>query len=196
MNVADLSFSYGDKVICGGLSLDLPDSGVTALAGPSGCGKTTLLRLLAGLESPQGGRCCVPPPEEVAFLFQENRLLPGRRARDQVALVLPRTRRGEAARWLDAVGLEGAHDLPPEQLSGGMQRRVALARCLAYGQGKRLLLLDEPFTGVDPRRARELMDLIRAQGIPTVYTAHDAEALALADHVICLAGPPLRLETP
>lgn len=189
MRLAGLCFSYGEKVILDHFSLELPSGGVTALAGPSGCGKTTLLRLLAGLETPQQGTLDVPKPEETAFLFQENRLLPGLRAADQLRVVLPRG--GDPTPWLDAVGLAGEALSLPEALSGGMQRRLALARCLAYGQVKSLLLLDEPFTGVDPERAKDIMGLIRTLGIPVLCSAHNAESLALADRVIRLDGPPL-----
>jgi len=190
MRLAGLCFSYGERVILDHFSLELPSGGVTALAGPSGCGKTTLLRLLAGLEVPQRGALDVPKPEETAFLFQENRLLPGLCAADQLRVVLPRG--GDPRPWLEAVGLAGEALALPEALSGGMQRRLALARCLAYGQNKSLLLLDEPFTGVDPARAKDCMESIRTLGIPVLYSAHDAESLALADRVIRLDGPPLR----
>ena len=93
--------------------------------------------------------------------------------------------------WLEAVGLADASMLLPEELSGGMRRRVALARCLAYGQRKKLLLLDEPFTGIDPERCRSIMAFIRKMDLPVLCSAHDAETLALADRVIYLGGPPL-----
>ena len=93
--------------------------------------------------------------------------------------------------WLAAVGLEHEVTTLPSALSGGMQRRVALARCLAYGRDKKLLLLDEPFTGIDPERIVALMDFIRSLGVPVLYSAHDAQSLALADSIIRLDGPPL-----
>jgi ABC-type nitrate/sulfonate/bicarbonate transport system ATPase subunit len=163
-------------------SLELPDSGVTALAGASGCGKTTLLRLLAGLEKPDSGEICgQPAPQDIAFMFQENRLLPGLTAVKQVQLVLPP---GEnALAWLEKVGLGDDADRLPGELSGGMQRRVALARALAFSEKKKLLLLDEPFVGIDPVRVRELMVHIRAVGVPVILTTHDSMVLGLADRV-------------
>ena len=191
MKLTEVCFSYGDKPVLEGFSLVLPDQGVTALAGPSGCGKTTLLRLLGGLERPQSGNLEAPAPAETAFLFQENRLLPGLTARNQVGVILPR---GEnPLPWLAAVGLAEEADNLPGALSGGMQRRLALARCMAYGRDKKLLLLDEPFTGVDPQRTEKLMQELRNLGVNVLYSAHDAESLALADRVIRLDGPPLRL---
>lgn len=182
MKIRKLTFSYGDKTVFRDLDLDLPDGGVTALVGPSGCGKTTLLRLIAGLEQPQGGRIEAPDPERIAFLFQEDRLIPRLAARKQIALVRPKGR--APAEWLDAVGLGDEGNAKPESLSGGMRRRLALARCLAYGQDKALLLLDEPFTGVDADRIQSLTVLIREMHIPTIFTAHDAESLRMADTII------------
>lgn len=190
MKLSHLNFCYGDKVILKDFSLDLPDTGITALAGPSGCGKTTLMRLLAGLEAPRSGTLEAPQGRDTAFLFQENRLLPGLSAGDQIRVVLPRGE--DPLPWLAAVGLGDEAATLPDALSGGMQRRVALARCLAYGRDKKLLLLDEPFTGIDPERTVSLMEFIRSLKVPVLYSAHDAQSLALADRMVRLEGPPLK----
>ena len=184
-----ISFSYGDRPVLRELSLDLPDQGIVGLAGPSGCGKTTLLRLLAGLERPQAGSIVGLAPEETAILFQENRLLPWRRAEQQVTDVLPPSRRGEAARWLRLVELEGEEHTLPAALSGGMGRRLALARCLALDA--RYLLLDEPFAGVDPARAVRILDRLRALGRPILMAGHEEGLLAQTDRVLRLSleGP-------
>ena len=184
MKLTSLSFAYGDKPVFDNLTLTLPDRGVTALTGPSGCGKTTLLRLITGLETPLSGSIDAPPPEQIALLFQEDRLIPGLSARKQIELVRPRGK--DAAFWLEAVGLADEAAAAPEALSGGMRRRLSLARCLAYGQDKRLLLLDEPFTGVDAERIRDLSSLIRSMELPVLFTAHDAESLGMADNIISL----------
>ena len=184
MKLHHVTFSYGDKPVFRDLTLTLPDTGVTALSGPSGCGKTTLLRLLARLETPQSGSIDAPPPEQIALLFQEDRLIPRLSARRQIELVRPKGKDADA--WLAAVGLADEADAAPEALSGGMRRRLSLARCLAYGQDKQLLLLDEPFTGVDAERIQALAEIIRSMAIPTIFTAHDAESLGMADTVISL----------
>lgn len=189
MRLENVSFSYGDKVVLDGFSLSLPDGGVTALSGPSGCGKTTLLRLLAGLLTPESGSVDAPGLARTAVLFQEDRLLPAFSAAAQLKAVLPRG--AEVVDYLDAVGLASEADSPVEALSGGMKRRVALARALAYAGDKSLLLLDEPFTGVDAGNARRIMARLRALNIPILLSAHDAESLSLADRVIHLSGPPL-----
>ena len=182
MRVENLTFSYGEKQIFRDLTLAFPDTGVTALSGPSGCGKTTLLRLIAGLETPLSGSIDFPKPGEIALMFQEDRLIPRLPCRRQIEIVRPKGY--GAAEWLEAVGLGDELDAKPESLSGGMQRRLSLARCLAYGQDKRLLLLDEPFTGVDAERIQSLIALIRSLDVPTIFTAHDAQSLQLADRIV------------
>ena len=179
MKLEHVSFSYGEKVIFHDFSLALPDTGVTALSGPSGCGKTTLLRLLAGLEKPDSGRIDAPGPAGTTILFQEDRLLPGLTAAAQLRAVLGRG--VDAEGLLRAVGLEGEGGTGTRQLSGGMRRRVALARALGRAGRSRLVLLDEPFTGVDPPTARRIMDAFRGLGIPVILTAHDDHSLSLAD---------------
>ncbi len=105
--------------------------------------------------------------------------------------VLPRERRGEASRWLALAELEGEESAYPAALSGGMGRRLALARCLALGG--RLYLLDEPFSGVDPERAERIMGRIRTLNTPVLLVSHEEAVLSLADRVVELDGPPLSL---
>ena len=188
--VENVTLSYGDRAVLKDFSLTLPEGGVTALSGPSGCGKTTLLRLLAGLERPQAGRITGIAPERTALLFQEDRLLPGRTARQQLTDVLPPPRRGEAADWLVLAGLEGEEDALPAELSGGMGRRLALVRALALGG--ELYLLDEPFAGVDLPRAEKLMEFLKSLPAPVLLVSHQSEVLRLCGSVLRLEGPPLK----
>lgn len=188
----EVTFGYGDHPILERFSLTLPGSGLTVLAGPSGCGKTTLLRLLAGLERPAAGQ--VITTGSSAILFQENRLFPWRTVIQHITDVLPRQRRGEAGRWLALVELEGSEHQYPAALSGGMARRLALARCLACGGD--LLLLDEPFAGVDPARRGRILERITALDVPVVLASHEEDVLARARQAIHLEGPPLRLAGP
>lgn len=187
--VKNLCVAFGDKKVLDGFTLEIPDRGLTALAGPSGCGKTTLLRLLAGLQKPDGGTVEGIDPKKTVLLFQENRLLPARRVREQITAVLPRQRRGEADRWLALAELEGEGDAWVEELSGGMQRRLALARALALGGA--WYLLDEPFAGVDPERAGRILERIRALNVPVLLASHEEHVLARCDRVVRLDGPPL-----
>lgn len=191
IRIEDLTVSFGPKRVLDGFSLTLPETGITALSGPSGCGKTTLLRVLAGLQAPDAGRVVGLAPQDTALLFQENRLLPWRTVEQQLTDVLPRERRGESARYLELAGLTGEEKSLPAALSGGMARRLALVRALALG--RKYLLLDEPFAGVDARRAEGLMRGIRALGTPVLLCAHEAHTQSLADTVIGLDGPPLNV---
>lgn len=186
-----LSLSYGGKQVLQNFSLALPCSGVTALRGPSGCGKTTLLRILAGLERPQKGRISGILPRDTALLFQDNRLLPWRTVEQHIADVIPRERRGAVRPWLELVELAGEEGTYPSALSGGMGRRLALARCLALGG--RLYLLDEPFTGVDPARAKRILERLKERSLSVLLVSHEESVLALANRIIDLDGPPLRV---
>ena len=187
----NVTVAFGDKVVLDNFSLELPETGITALSGPSGCGKTTLLRLLAGLQKPDAGQVTEVDPEETILLFQEDRLLPWRTVRQQIADVLPRARRGEAEDWLTLAELEGEGDSQPGKLSGGMRRRLALARALALG-GK-WYLLDEPFAGVDPERAGRILERIRVLDVPVLLASHEEHVLSRCDRVVALDGPPLRI---
>ena len=186
----NLTLRYDEKLVLDRFSLSIPTEGLTALSGPSGCGKTTLLRTLAGLTKPESGTVGGVAPSRTAFLFQEDRLLPWRTAGQHITDVLPRARRGELADWLAFAELSGEENAYPAALSGGMARRLALARCAALGG--ELLLLDEPFAGVDPGRAARMMERLRSLGVPVVLASHQAPVLAACDRVIALEGPPLR----
>ena len=189
-----LCVRYGEQVVLADFSLSLPETGTVALMGPTGCGKTTLLRVLSGLLEPQSGRVRGLAGKRVAVLFQEDRLLPWLSARDNVAAVLEKGETARAEQALRDVGLpENAFGKRPAELSGGMRRRVALARLLAYGGD--VWLLDEPFKGLDAdSRARVMQTIQRAgQGKLMVLVTHEkAEAQALSERIVTLAGPPLR----
>jgi ABC-type Fe3+/spermidine/putrescine transport system ATPase subunit/ABC-type sulfate transport system permease component len=168
-----------------------------ALLGPSGAGKTLTLRLLAGLTASDGGHVRAGSRElhgipaerrQIAYVPQQPTLLP-RRTVSQQATFGVGARPELAAWWLEQLGLHGLEDRYPEELSGGQQRRVALARALAVEP--RVLLLDEPFTGLDgpvgDRLRRELRRLQREAGLCTVIVTHDPEEAALlADEIIVL----------
>lgn len=189
IKIENLSLSFGEKRVLDGLTLTVPE-GVTALSAPSGRGKTTLLRILAGLQSPDGGRVEGIAPENSVLLFQENRLLPRRGARRQIADLLPRSRRGEAEQWLAFAELTGEGAARTGELSGGMQRRLALARACAVLMEReetgRWLLLDEPFAGVDAPCAGRILERVRALGVNVLLASHEENVLALCDRVLTL----------
>lgn len=142
----NVSFSYGKTPLVNNLCFALPQKGVVGFSGPSGCGKTTLLRLIAHLEKPTSGKILSPAELRLSMVFQEHRLLPWLTAEENVRLVCESDPE-RATKALEAVELTDAAHQYPDELSGGMQRRVALARALAYDGD--VLILDEPFNGLD-----------------------------------------------
>lgn len=179
-----LTLRYQDQTVLSDLTMALPDEGITLLAGPSGVGKTTLLRVFAGLLSPDEGTVTVPG--RPVMLFQEDRLFSRCTVRKQVEAVLPGERREEALRWLELVELSEAADKLPGELSGGMARRAALARALAV-EGE-VWLLDEPFAGVDPQRAERILKRLKELDRPILLTGHAPGLEMWCDRVAALPG--------
>ena len=161
LELRDIRKAYGAHVMLDGFSHVFPEGRVTAILGPSGCGKTTLLRLVAGLEAPDAGAILGVPAGGLSMVFQEDRLPPQLDAADCLRCVLKRTADREARirDALDALGLGDADGQPVREFSGGMRRRVALARALLFPSP--LVLLDEPFKawtrtpGTAPSPSRE-----------------------------------------
>lgn len=191
----------GAAPLFGALDLQVAGGEVVALLGASGVGKTTLLRMIAGLQGGYGGKVLVggvPAAKAPApgLVFQDARLLPWLTVADNLRAVSAGITAERIAFLLGQVGLGGTEGLWPRQLSGGMQRRLALARALSVNAG--LLLLDEPFVSLDRGTLREMQALLRqVVGLyrPTVVlVTHDPEdAAALADRVVVLQGRPARI---
>lgn len=175
---------YGDKVVLRDFSARFPGGECTCIMGPSGCGKTTLLRLILGLETLDGGQI-LGRSFPMAAVFQENRLFEDFSALSNVTAVCPKERRPEAARHLMALGLGESLHAPVRTLSGGMKRRVAVARAvLAPGE---VLVLDEPFTGLDRDTKAAVLAYLKdhTQGRTLLLVTHDpAERDALAQHTL------------
>lgn len=211
VEVNNLTFSRGDRVIFDNVSLTVPVGKVTAIMGPSGIGKTTLLRLIGGQLRPDKGEIVFAGQDiptlsrsklyearkRMSMLFQSGALFTDMTVFDNVAFPLrEHTALPESLiktivlLKLEAVGLRGAADLMPSSLSGGMARRAALARAIAMDP--ELIMYDEPFAGQDPITMGVLVSLIRnlnqALGLTSIVVSHDVpEVMGIADHVYLLA---------
>ena len=208
IQVKNIEKHFGAFHALNNISLDFPDGQLVALLGPSGCGKTTLLRIIAGLESADGGQVILEGEDatnvhvrerEVGFVFQHYALFRHMSVFDNIAFglrVRPRaTRPSEAeikkrvTRLLDLVQLGFLADRYPAQLSGGQRQRIALARALAVEP--RVLLLDEPFGALDAKVRKELRRWLRTLHdelhITSIFVTHDQEeALEVADQIIVM----------
>ena len=148
--------AYGEKTVLTDVSLTLPGSGRVCFFGPSGCGKTTTLRIICGLEKADSGSVDVPAGTRFACHFQEDRLLPWYTVEENLALTMPKE---QVQRWLKRIGLPQAGKLYPDELSGGMRRRVSLARAL--GHESDVLVLDEPLRELDEAMAASMLALVQ-----------------------------------
>lgn len=183
ISIENLSFAYGEKKIFENFSLNIENRGVTCITGKSGCGKSTLIHLVCGILKPDSGSVKTDG-EKIAVVFQENRLLPWYDAKKNVSIV---SNDKEADKWLKRVGLENDADKKPNELSGGMKRRLALARALAYSGD--VFILDEPFSGVDEKTKGILIDIIReqAQEKAVLLISHIADEIErLGDRIVKL----------
>jgi len=212
VQIRNLTFARGTRMIFDGIDLDIRPGCVTAIMGPSGTGKTTLLKLIGGQLLPASGSVRVYGQEvpalkrpelfrlrkRIGMLFQTGALLTDLSVFDNVAYpIREHTRMPErlvrdlVLMKLEAVGLRGAAQLMPSELSGGMARRVALARAIALDP--MMVMYDEPFTGQDPISMGVLVKLIRelndALGMTSVVVSHDVrETMAIADYAYLLSG--------
>ena len=212
VKINDLSFAYDERPLLKGISMAIPRGRVVAIMGGSGCGKTTLLRLIGGQLKPSSGEVLVNGDsvgqmnlaelyamrrrmgmlfqfgalftdisvfDNVAYQMREHTDLPEELIRDMVLMKL------------NAVGLRGAHHLMPAELSGGMARRVALARAIALDP--MLIMYDEPFAGLDPISLGVIGQLIRklndALGATSIMVTHDIqESLLIVDYIYFMSG--------
>ena len=171
ISLKHIHMAFCEKEIFSDLSLSFSSPGQFAILGPSGRGKTTLLRLIAGLETPLCGTITLPENARISFCFQEDRLLPWKTVLENVALACNDSH--AARQWIARVGLSGEEDSYPSALSGGMKRRASLARALAYDAD--ILLMDEPFRALDEAAHARMLTLVReaAKDKLLILVTHD-----------------------
>jgi iron(III) transport system ATP-binding protein len=201
-----LEKSYDGTRVIGDLSLSIEDGELMTLLGPSGCGKTTTLRLIAGLERPNGGTVRIdgeavsgpefvaPEQRDVGVVFQEFALFPHLTARENIAFGIQEwdkpDRETRVDELLELVGLKSHGEKHPEELSGGQQQRVALARSLAPEPS--VLLLDEPFSNLDVdlrvEMREEVRSILKKAGVTAISVTHDQEeAMSISDRVAVMS---------
>ncbi|KGJ94273.1 phospholipid ABC transporter ATP-binding protein MlaF [Colwellia psychrerythraea] len=211
VEIENLTFKRGERVIYDDISLSIPQGKVTAIMGPSGIGKTTLLRLIGGQIKPESGNILFAGKnipllsradlyevrKDMSMLFQSGALFTEMSVYDNIAFpIREHTQLSEeiiekiVLMKLEAVGLRGARHLQPSELSGGMARRVALARAIALDP--ELILYDEPFAGQDPISMGVIVRLIRslsdALGLTSIVVSHDVpEVMSIADYIYIVA---------
>ncbi|MBL4822865.1 MAG: phospholipid ABC transporter ATP-binding protein MlaF [Colwellia sp.] len=211
IEIENLTFTRGERIIYNDISLSIPTGKVTAIMGPSGIGKTTLLRLIGGQIKPDSGKILFSGKDipslsrhdlyetrkRISMLFQSGALFTDMSVFDNIAFPirehsqLPENIIEKIVLMkLEAVGLRGARNLQPNELSGGMARRVALARAIALDP--ELILYDEPFAGQDPISMGVIVRLIRslsdALGLTSIVVSHDVpEVMSIADYIYIVA---------
>lgn len=211
VELKNVNFSRGDRLIYDDISMSFPKGKVTAIMGPSGIGKTTLLRLIGGQLYPDSGQITVDGEniptlsrsdlyksrEKMSMLFQSGALFTDMTVFENVAFPIREHThlpediiRSMVLLKLEAVGLRGAHDLMPSELSGGMARRAALARAIALDP--QLIMYDEPFVGQDPISMGVLVRLIRdlnnSLNLTSIVVSHDVqEVMSIADYMYIIA---------
>jgi phospholipid/cholesterol/gamma-HCH transport system ATP-binding protein len=221
VRVSDLQFSYGDLQVLRGLSLDIPRGKVVAILGGSGCGKSTLLKIIGGQLRPEAGAVTIEGKNvheldadalyklrlEIGMMFQTSGLFSDLSVYENIAFPIRENFdvpealiRRLVLMKLHAVGLRGAHAMRPNDLSGGMTRRVALARAIATDP--KLRMYDEPFAGLDPISLNQVGKLIRelndSFGLTSILVTYDVkESLKVSDYIYVIAdGAVLGRGTP
>ncbi len=217
LKLENLSLWFGDDQIIRDVSFEVTDGELVCLLGPSGCGKTTTLRLIAGFEKPEAGTITMgdqfvssagyavdPQQRDVGFLFQDYALFPHLTVAENIAYGLSGRSKQEVKEWtwemLHQIRMTDHADKYPHELSGGQQQRVALAR--ARAPRPRLLLLDEPFSGLDTslrgKLRRETRDILKDRGVTAIMVTHDPEeAMLMADRIVLMRdGRVVQIGTP
>ncbi len=200
IGLKNISKAFKDLKVIEDYSIEFEKGKVSCIFGASGSGKTTLLNILTGITKMDKGERINLENKTFSYVFQEDRLLPFATAKQNLSFVLE-DRYGKkeselrACKYLDVVGLSKFINAYPDELSGGMQRRVSFARALAY-EGD-VFILDEPFKGLDQKLKNSLIDFVnihlKKDNAYVILVTHDMqEALSLSDYIFKVEGPPIK----
>lgn len=190
VQLKNLYKSYGSHKVLENLNMNFIKNKITVITGPSGCGKTTLLNIISGIEKYDSGQILLED-SNISYIFQEDRLIPHLTVYENIAFVLKSSMNKEEMsntinKYLSMVKLLDYRDELPSKLSGGMKRRVAIARAFAYKS--RLLLMDEPFKGLDNKLKMEIIEeflrLYKEDKKTVILVTHDMEEAKLLGDVI------------
>ena len=213
LSISDLQVEYetraGSTLALDQVSLEIHDGEFVSVVGPSGCGKSTLLKAVAGLLRPSSGTISIDGqqvqgiPDQIGMVFQNDALLPWKTVYDNVRLPLvirgmaPTEQKSTVLKLLEMVGLNGFEHFYPNQLSGGMRKRVALARTFAYDPS--IYLMDEPFGPLDAQTrmkiGEEFLKIWEQVGKSVLFITHDIEeAIALSDRVVVMTRRPGKIK--
>lgn len=197
----DISKSFQEVKVFDQFSLSIPKGKTTCLLGPSGCGKTTLLQMISGILWPDHGTLDDFRNKSFSYVFQEDRLLPWKTAADNIRLVLRNKLQDEKVkdlidRYLELVKMKEYADFYPHQLSGGMRQRISFARAFSFPSD--VILLDEPFKGLDHMLKRQLMENVRSilshDPRTVIYVTHDPEEAAFfGQKIVVLSDKPVQI---
>ncbi|WP_425446770.1 ABC transporter ATP-binding protein [Dethiothermospora halolimnae] len=202
INIKNITKKYDNVKVLDDFNLSIEENKIICLLGPSGCGKTTLLNILSGLTKYESGNIYGLDNKSFSYIFQEPRLLPTSTVEDNIIFVLKKnydkkTSKKIADKYVDLVKLKGYKNFYPNQLSGGMKQRVSIARAFAYES--QILLMDEPFKGLDIELKRNLMDIFLSlwneNNKTVIFVTHDIdEAILISDTIFVLDGPPIKIK--
>lgn len=190
VKLINLCKSYEENTVLDNINMDIQENKITVISGPSGCGKTTLLNIISGVEKKDSGQVILKD-NSISYIFQEDRLIPYLTVYENIAFVLKSTiDKNEMdkiiTKYLGMVRLIEFKDKLPSKLSGGMKRRVAIARAFAYKS--RLLLMDEPFKGLDDELKTEIIEeflkLYKKDKRTVILVTHDKEEAKLLGDII------------
>jgi len=203
MYVKNISKDFGDLRVLDNISMDFLEGKITCILGPSGCGKSTFLNIISGLDAEYSGETEGFEGKDISFVFQEDRLIPWLKTKDNIELVLRRKYKKEIRKELihkytSMMGIQEYLDFYPKELSGGMKQRASLARALSYGG--EIIIMDEPFKALDLKIKNKLMADFRKiqheESKTVIFVTHDVdECLELGDYIYILTDKPSKTKS-